>query len=96
MTVMEYMAKFIELAYFVDNYVATNIAKVRILENGLKLSIRGKIVRLLPTRQGIYGRGGSDHRETDRGRMKHPRCGCQWKEEGESVLFQFKKEAKGF
>ena len=44
MTVMEYMAKFIELAYFADDYVAIDMAKVRKFEDGLKLSIRGKIV----------------------------------------------------
>ena len=47
MTVMEYMAKFIELARFADDYVTTDIAKVRKFENGLKLSIWGKIVGLL-------------------------------------------------
>ena len=47
MTVLEYMAKFIELACFADDYVATDIAKVRKFEDGLKLSIRGKIVGLL-------------------------------------------------
>ena len=46
MTVMEYMARFTELARFGDDYVATNMAKVKIFENGLKLSIRGKIVGL--------------------------------------------------
>ena len=46
MTVTEYVAKFIELAHFTDDYVATNMAKVMRFENGLKLSIRGKIVRL--------------------------------------------------
>ena len=46
MTVMEYVAKFTELAHFADDYVATNMAKVRRFENGVKLSIRGKIVRL--------------------------------------------------
>ena len=44
MTVMEYMARFTELARFGEDYVATNMAKVRRFENGLKLSIRGKIV----------------------------------------------------
>ena len=43
MTVLEYVAKFIELARFVDDYVATDMAKVRKFENGLKLSIRGKL-----------------------------------------------------
>ena len=47
MTVMEYMTKFTELARFVDDYVATNMAKVSKFENGLKLSIRGKIIGLL-------------------------------------------------
>ena len=39
MTVMEYMAKFIELARFADDYVTTDMAKVRKFEDGLKLSI---------------------------------------------------------
>ena len=47
MTVMEYVAKFIELASFTDDYVATDMAKVRKFENRLKLFIRGKIVGLL-------------------------------------------------
>ena len=47
MTVMEYVARFTELARFVDKYVATDMAKVRRFENGLKLSIRGRIVGLL-------------------------------------------------
>ena len=47
MTVMEYVAKFIELARFADNYVATDMAKVRTFEDGLKLSIWGKIVGFL-------------------------------------------------
>ena len=46
MTVMEYVAKFTELARFADDYVATDVAKVRRFENGLRLSIRGKIVEL--------------------------------------------------
>ena len=47
MTVLEYVAKFTKLAHFADEYVATDMAKVRKFENGLKLSIRGKIVGLL-------------------------------------------------
>ena len=46
MTVMEYMARFTELARFDDDYVATDVAKVRRFENGLKLSIQGKIMGL--------------------------------------------------
>ena len=44
MNVLEYVARFTELAHFGDDYVATNSAKVRRFEDGLKLSIRGKIV----------------------------------------------------
>ena len=47
MIVLEYVDKFIELAYFADDYVATYMAKVRKFEDGLKLSIRCKIVGLL-------------------------------------------------
>ena len=42
MTVMEYVARFTKLARFSDDYVA----KVRRLENGLNLPIRGMIVGL--------------------------------------------------
>ena len=47
MTVLEYVAKFTELAHFADDYVATDMAKVKKFENRLKLSIQGKIVGLL-------------------------------------------------
>ena len=47
MTVLRYMTKFIELAHFVDDYVAMDMAKVRKFEDELKLSIWGKIVGLL-------------------------------------------------
>ena len=46
MTVMDYVTRFTELARFVDDYVATNLAKVRRFENGLKLSIQARIVGL--------------------------------------------------
>ena len=46
MTVLEYVARFTKLARFADDYVATDMTKVRRFENGLKLSIQGRIVRL--------------------------------------------------
>ena len=46
MIVMDYVARFTKLARFADDYVATNMAKVKRFENGLKLSIRGRIVGL--------------------------------------------------
>ena len=41
------MVKFTELGRFADDDVATNMAKVRKFEDGLKLSIQGKIMGLL-------------------------------------------------
>ena len=46
MTVMDYVARFTELARFADDYVATDMAKVRRFEKGLKFSIRGRIIGL--------------------------------------------------
>ena len=46
MTVMDYVARFTKLARFAEDYVATNMAKVRRFENGLKLSIQARIVGL--------------------------------------------------
>ena len=43
---MEYVARFTELARFADDYVVTDMTKVRRFENGLKLSIRAIIVGL--------------------------------------------------
>ena len=69
MTVMEYMARFIELARFGEDYVATDIAKVRRFENGLKLSIRGKIVGLrLQDMDSMVGRALAIERERERER----------------------------
>ena len=44
---LEYLANFTELAYFTYDYVATDMAKVKKSKDGLKMSIRGKIVGLL-------------------------------------------------
>ena len=40
---MEYVARFTELARFADDYMATDMAKVKRFENGLKLSIRARM-----------------------------------------------------
>ena len=44
MTVLEYVARFTKLARFRDDYVATNVTKVKKFEDGMKFSIQGKIV----------------------------------------------------
>ena len=46
MAVMDYVARFTKLARIADDYVATDMAKVRRFENGLKLSIRARNVGL--------------------------------------------------
>ena len=46
MTMMDYVARFTELACFANDYMATDMAKVRRFENGLKLSILARIVGL--------------------------------------------------
>ena len=46
MTVIDYVARFTKLARFADDYVATDMAKVRRFENGLKLSIWARIIGL--------------------------------------------------
>ena len=46
MTVVDYEARFTEVARFANDYVATDMAKVRRFENGLNLSIRVRIVKL--------------------------------------------------
>ena len=43
---MDYVARFTELTRFADDYVATDMVKVRRFKNWLKLSIRGRIVGL--------------------------------------------------
>ena len=43
MIVLEYISKFTELSCFGDNYVATDMAKVRKFEDGLKLSIWARL-----------------------------------------------------
>ena len=45
MKVLQYVAKLTELSRFPDDYMATVMARVKKFEDGLKLSIRGKIVR---------------------------------------------------
>ena len=63
MTVIEYVARFTELARFADDYMDTDVAKVRRFENGLKLSIRGQDCRTSPIGHGLHGWDDPDHRE---------------------------------
>ena len=69
------MAKFTEFACFDDDYVATNMAKVRRFKDGLKLSIRGKIVGFLLQDMDSMVRTAMAI-ERDRRCTEHPRCEC--------------------
>ena len=40
---LEYMAKFTELAHFANDYVATDMANMRKFEDSLKLTIRDQV-----------------------------------------------------
>ena len=97
MTVMEYVARFTELACFGDDYVAMDMTKVKRFENGLKLFIRGKIVGLhLQDMDFMVGTTLAIERERDGGCTGHSGCECQWEEEGGSAFFEFGKETKDF
>ena len=66
MIVIEYVARFTELADFADDYVATDMVKVRRFENGLKLSIQGRIIGLrLQNMDSIVGTALSIEREIE-------------------------------
>ena len=45
-TVIKYVSRFTELACYADDYVATDLAKVKRFENELRCSLRGRIVGL--------------------------------------------------
>ena len=96
MILMEYVARFIELTRFGDDYVATDMAKVRRFENELKLSIQGKIVGLRLQDMDSMVRDSSGYRKRDGGRTGHSGCECRWEEEGGSTFFEFGKETEDF
>ena len=67
MTVMEYMARFTELARFGDDYVATDVAKVRRFESGLKSMVGTALVieREMEDAQGIWDASAGGKRKED-------------------------------
>ena len=96
MTVLEYVAKFTELASFGDDYVASDIAKVRKFEDGLKFSIWGKIVGLLLQDMDSMVRTAlAIEREIDDAQsIRDTGVGDKWKEGQPS--FELGKEEKDF
>ena len=84
---LKYVAKFTELARFADDCVTTNMIKVRKFEDGLKLTMRGKIMGLLLQDTDLVVKTAMFiEREVDDEKSIQDE-GCQWKEEGEPVFF---------
>ena len=93
MTVMEYVARFTELARFDDDYVATDMAKVRRFENGLKLSIRGRIVGLrLPDMDSMVGTALTIEREIEDARSTRDAGVSSKRKESQSSSSSGKKQ----
>ena len=76
MTVMDYVARFPELARFADDYMATDMTKVRRFLEWTEVVHSGQDCRTSPTGYGLHGWDNPDHRERDRGCSEHSGCGC--------------------
>ena len=89
------MARFTKLARFVDDYVATNMAKVRRFENGLKFSIRGRIVGLrLKDKDSMVGTALTIEREIKDARStRDAGVSSKWKESRSSSSSGKKQKA---
>ena len=92
MTVIEYVARFTELARFSDDYVATDATKVKRLENGLRLFIRGRIVGLrLQDMDSMVGTVMTIEREMEDARSTRDAGACAKKKESRSFSNSGKK-----
>ena len=69
MTVMDYVARFTELACFADDYVQE-------IREWAKVVHSRQDCRTPPTGHGLHGWDNPDHRERDRGCSEHLGCGC--------------------
>ena len=97
MTVLEYVARFTELARFGDDYMATDAAKVRKFEDGLNLSIRGKIVgHNLQDMDSMVSITSIIEREVDDARSIRDVSASDKKRGEPSFFFRLEKEAKDF
>ena len=90
---MDYVARFIELARFDDDYVATDMAKVRRFENGLKLSILARIVGLrLQDMDSMVGTALTIEREIEDARSTRDVGGSSKRKESQSSSSSGKKQ----
>ena len=74
MTVMDYVARFTELARFADDYMAIDLGEE--IREWAEVVHLGQDRRTSPTGHGLHGWDGPDHRERDRGCLEHSGCGC--------------------
>ena len=90
---MDYVARFMELARFADDYVATDMAKVRRFENGLRLSIRGRIIGLhLQNMDSIVGTALTIEREIEDARSTRDASVSSKRKESQSSSSSGKKQ----
>ena len=93
MTVMDDRARFTELARFADDYVATDMTKVRRFENGLKLSIRARIVGLrLQDMDSMVGRALTIEREIEDARSTRDAGASSKRKESQSSYSSGKRQ----
>ena len=93
MTVMDYMARFTELARFADDYMTTDMAKVRRFENGLKLSIRARIIGLrLQDMDSLVGTALTIEKEIEDARSSRDACVSSKRKESHSSSSSGKKQ----
>ena len=93
MTVLEYVARFTELARFANDYVAIDLAKVKRFENGLRLSIRGRIVGLcLQDMDFMVGTTMTIEREIEDARSTRDACVSSKRKESQSSSSSGKKK----
>ena len=90
---IKYVARFTELARFADDYVATDLAKVRRFENGLRLSIRGRIVGLrLQDMDSMVGTAMTIEREIEDARSTRDAGASSKRKESQSSSSSGKKQ----
>ena len=92
MTVIEYVARFTELARFADDYVVTDMTKVRRFKNELKLSIRCRIVGLrLRDMDSMVGTALTIEREIEDARSTRDTSASVMRKESRSSSSSWKK-----
>ena len=93
MTMMDYVDRFTELARFADDYVATDLAKVRRFENGLKLSIWARIVGLrLQDTDSMVGTTLTIEREIEDARSTRDACVSSKRKDSQSSSSSGKRQ----